>query len=125
MQNDVLVAILEELRLIRALLEKQKSPPTMMNDELEPSYFDRTQAGNEAIAFSVRLEGLYKRSGNGGYDWRTANKAARSFLSKHSPEDRERLCRFAEEHHSSLGGKLSVFPGMYEELWRFMIDKTN
>lgn len=111
---------------------KEKSPtPPMMNDVQRRSSLDDRRPeparslSSEAIAFAVRLEWVYKRSGNGGYDWRTANGAAHKFLRKHSDEDRERLCRFAEgtEYGPMIKGKLPVYPGMFDELWSYMVQR--
>lgn len=102
----------------------------MMNDAKRLSLDERPvgptgSLSSEAIAFAVRLEWVYKRSGNGGYDWRTANNAAHRFLRKHSDEDRERLCRFAEgtEYGPMIKGKLPVYPGMFDKLWAYMVHR--
>lgn len=125
--TDMANSTLEDVRAIRSLIEKKPPTHPMMNDakldiNLDSPRGNRYPTSSEATAFSVRLESVYRKSGNGGYDWSTTNKAARKFLSQHSEADRERLCRFVE-HHSSLAGRLSVFPGMFDELWAFMIDK--
>jgi hypothetical protein len=105
--------------------EKPSTPP-MMNDALRGN-LDERPAGpslsSDAIAFAVRLEWVYKRSGNGGYDWRTANNAAHRFLRKHPGADLGRLFLFAEEseYRPMIKGKLPVYPGMFDELWSYMV----
>lgn len=124
---NLLTEILIELRHIRMVLEnapksKDKKSSTMMNDVIRNTASEG-KASSEATAFAVRLEKIYRRTGNGGYDWKGANNAAMNFLSKHSLDDRNRLLKFVNEHHSSLVGKLPIYPGMFDELWDFMIRK--
>lgn len=123
--ESLLVDILAELRRVGSIVEglenKQKAPTPMMNDALDRAPSPSTTS-SQATAFAVRLEKLYKRAGNGGYDWKAANAAAMKFLRKHSPEDRDRVCAFVDsEHGHAIKERLPVYPGMYDELWDYMI----
>lgn len=123
---ETLADIQTQLHDLKDLLqEKKKSKTPMMNDEPRQSKLITPKSPSplrqRAIALCVELDWLFKKSGNGGYDFRTANEAAYRFLAKLKQQKGaqaylDRFLEWAWSQGRAWAGSLRVSATMFDFL---------
>lgn len=118
--------ILNQLSEIKAALEVNKNTHATMMCDARPQAKPTTQESynplrSRAVSLCAEIDWMFKRTGNGGYDFRIANQSAYRFLVRIKRQGQaqaylERFLAWAWSQGKSLSGMIRVKYDMFDFL---------
>lgn len=125
-----LTHIWQELRVIRALLEKKQANPSLdgwlvPNDRSEPAgSHPSSQRASELVDFSKRIEFCFKETADQFVDWRTTNELVKNIDQSFGRECLRQFVRHCEDTYMGKGATAIARPERMQQFFERWLSST-